>query len=149
MKFITLLITLIFSLIVLCEHVNAQCPHEVEEVYEDLLTFLNDNRFQQDRVNIGLANISESEITILNDNQHLQECTNLSQEHPFDQSRSTDVYPGPDRITYYKIRDLYVIVKVNRRFFEVDEDEIWVDLVPTYVIVYNSEFERMHQFFFK
>lgn len=148
MKSLILLHSLVLFSVFTFESAHAQCPMGVEEAYEDLLTFLNDNHFQQDRGNIGLANTTESEITILIDNQHAQTCNILSQEHPFNQTRGVDVYPGPDKITYYKIRNLYVIVRVNRRFFEVDEDEVWVDLVPTYVIVYDSDFERIHQIFF-
>lgn len=117
------------------------CPNEVTEVFKDLTAFLNSEYTLQSRLELGLANVSESEITVMNDDHHSSECESLKELQPFDQTRSTNVYPGPDKITYFKIRNVYVVVVNNFRLHEVDEDEIWIDSVPSNIFVFNSDFE--------
>lgn len=125
---------------------QSHCPASVDEAYNSLMYFLTNDHIQEDRAGIGLTNVSDNEITIMNDNQHSSACQSLKELHPFDQTRSSDEYPGPDKITYYKIRNLYLVVVNNYRFHEVDEDEIWVDMVPAIITVYNSDFERLNWF---
>lgn len=145
MKTSLLLIIVIFASLSINKTAPAQCPNPIDEAYEDLLVFLNDSHFQEYRGAINLTNVTESEIITLNNNQHSFACQAISQIHPFNQTRHVDEYPGPDKVTYYKIRDLFLMVKVNRRAHIVEhEDKMWLDLVPTAILVYNSEFELIH-----